>query len=330
MANAVTLTFAGETKALEASFDKAGGAARKMGHDVEESAGGFHKAGEAADAVDTKAMGFRDTITGVQDSVTGLQHIMSGQGSLADNLFQLGAGIGDLGSGFYNFLIPALQSSKVATLAQAAASKVSAGASRVWAAGQWLLNTALLASPITWIIVGIVALVAVIVLIATRTRWFQNAWSVAWSVIRSAASGAWSFIRQIPGWIAGAFSGVASSISGPFRSAFNFIASAWNNTVGGLSFSIPSWVPGIGGNSFGVPRIPYFHSGGVVPGVVGTNVLAMVQAGERIGSVASGGGSGMTVSVNIGGQRVGDVLLDPIRQAVRTRGGDVQAVLGRA
>jgi hypothetical protein len=329
MANQVTLTFAGETKGLEESFHKAGGAARQMGDETHD---GFHKAGEAADAVDTKAMGFRDTVTGVQDSMTGLHMLMGdrkpGQ-TMADSLLTLGMGVGDLGSGFYNFLIPALKGTKVATLAQAAAGKVAGGASKVWAAGQWLLNASLLASPITWIIVGIVALVAVIVLIATKTNWFQRAWGAAWGFIRSAASNAWGFIRQIPGWIAGAFSGIAGSISSPFRSAFNFIASAWNNTVGGLSFSIPSWVPGLGGNSFGVPRIPYFHSGGVVPGVVGTNVLAMVQAGERVGSVASGGSGGQTIVINVGGQRLGDVLLDPLRQAVRTRGGDVQAVLGR-
>jgi hypothetical protein len=324
MANQVTLTFAGETKGLEDSFGRAGNAAKGMGDKVGESAGGFHKAGEAADAVDTKAMGFRDTVTGVQDSMTGLHMLMGdrkpGQ-TMADSLLTLGMGVGDLGSGFYNFLIPALKSTRVATLAKA-------GADRVATAAQWLMNTALLASPITWIIVGIVALVAVIVLIATKTNWFQRAWGAAWGFIKAAASNAWGFIRQIPGWIGGAFSGIASTISGPFRSAFNFIADAWNNTVGQLSFSIPSWVPGIGGNGFSVPRLPHFHAGGVVPGVVGTEVMTVLQAGERVGSVASGGG-GQTIVINVGGQRLGDLLLDPLRQAIRTRGGDVQAVLGR-
>jgi phage-related protein len=250
MPNQVTLTFAGETKQLEESFGKAGGAARKMGDDTEHASQGFHKAGEAADAVDTKAMGFRDTITGVQDSMTGLKNIASGKGSLADGLLTLGMGVGDLASGFYNFLIPALASSKAGTLAQAAAGKVAAGASKVWAAGQWLLNTALLASPITWIVVGIVALVAVIVLIATKTNWFQRAWGAAWGAIRSTASAAWGFIRQIPGWIGSAFSGIASSISGPFRSAFNFIASR-GTTRWAACRSDPVWVPGIGGNGFG-------------------------------------------------------------------------------
>lgn len=327
MSNQVTLTFAGDTSKLEASSDKAAASLTHVGKAAEESAGGFHKAGEAADNVDTKAMGFRDTITGVQDSVTGLQKVMSGQGSLADGLFQLGAGIGDLGSGFYNFLLPVLEKSKVATLANAAASKVAALGARTWAAAQWLMNASLLASPITWIIIGIVALVAVVVLIATRTRWFQNAWAVAWGAIKATAGAAWAFIRQIPGWIAGAFSSVAGAITAPFRSAFNFIAMAWNNTVGRLSFTIPSWVPGIGGNGFSVPHIPTFHSGGVVPGVVGSTVLAAVQAGERIGSVASSGAQ--TIVVQIAGTAVGEALLDPLRNAVSSRGGNVQATLGR-
>lgn len=328
MPNQVTLTFAGESAGVEQAAARTDTALRRVGDGADEAGKGFHRAGEAADAVDTKAMGFRDTITGVQDSMTGLQNIMSGKGSLADGLFQLGAGIGDLGSGFYNFLIPALQSSRVATLGKAAADRIAAAGARTWAAAQWLMNTALLASPITWIIVGIVALVAVVYLIATRTRWFQQAWSVAWGAIRAAASNAWAFIRQIPGWIASAFSGIAGAISAPFRSAFNFIAQAWNNTVGGLSFTIPGWVPGIGGNSFGVPRLPYFHSGGIVPGVVGTNVLTVLQAGERVSSVAGSQGQ-QPIIVMIGGQTVGEALLDPLRGAVRSRGGDVQAVLGR-
>lgn len=328
MSNQVLLTFAGETKSLEAAAGRTDTALRQVGKASEEAGNGFHKAGEAADAVDTKAMGFRDTITGVQDSMTGLKQIASGQGSLADGLLTLGMGVGDLASGFYNFLIPALAKTRIGTLAKAGADRLAAAGARTWAAAQWLMNTALLASPITWIIVGIVALVAVVYLIATRTKWFQQLWAFAWSGIKAAAANAWSFISRIPGWIATAFGAVAGAISAPFRSAFNFIADAWNSTVGGLSFSIPDWVPGIGGNSFGVPRIPHFHAGGRVPGAPGQEVLAMVQAGETIGSAASSG-SGQTIVVNVGGTRLGEALLDPLRGVVRAQGGNVQAVLGR-
>jgi hypothetical protein len=59
MANQVTLTFAGETKQVEDSFSRVGESSKRMGSAVEESGDGFRKAGEAADEVDTKAMGFR-------------------------------------------------------------------------------------------------------------------------------------------------------------------------------------------------------------------------------------------------------------------------------
>src|SRR3546814_9221031 len=51
-------------------------------------------------------------------------------------------------------------------------------------AAQWAWNAAQLASPMTWVVAGIVALIAVIVLIATKTDWFQKAWSAAWGWIK--------------------------------------------------------------------------------------------------------------------------------------------------
>ena len=122
MANQVTLTFAGETTGVEKSFDRVGSSAETMGRRVGESSDGFRRAGEAADEVDTKAMGFRDTLTGVDDGMKGIAELSKGPS--LEGFLLLGTGIGDLGSGFYNFLIPALEKTKVATLAKAGADKV--------------------------------------------------------------------------------------------------------------------------------------------------------------------------------------------------------------
>jgi hypothetical protein len=196
-------------------------------------------------------------------------------------------------------------------------------------AGQWAWNAAQLASPTTWIIAGIVALVAVIVLIATKTDWFQRAWRASWGWIKDAASSAWGYIQKIPGWIGSAFSGVARAITAPFRSAFNFVADAWNNTVGRLQWSVPSWVPGIGGNSIGVPDIPHFHSGvGAVPGTPGSEVMAVLQAGERVSSAASGIGGGADIVIQSGGSQLDDLLVEILAGAIKRRGGNVQTVLG--
>jgi phage-related protein len=87
------------------------------------------------------------------------------------------------------------------------------------------------------------------------------------------------WVGDIPGRIRRAFSGLGNAISAPFRAGFDAVKSFWNNTIGGKGFTIPSWVPGVGGNSF---RFPVFHQGGIVPGAPGQEVLAILQAGERI------------------------------------------------
>src|SRR5207244_9564659 len=57
---------------------------------------------------------------------------------------------------------------------------------------------------------------------------------------------------------------MAAAISAPFKFAFNTIAGFWNNTVGKISFSVPSWVPGLGGKGFDFPKITPLASGGIV------------------------------------------------------------------
>jgi hypothetical protein len=317
MPNQVVLTFAGETKDIEDSFNRAGAAAKKAGDDVGASSDGFRRAGEAADEVDTKAMGFRDTMTGVQDTLKGTSMLMKGPSF--EGFVTLGAGIGDLGSGFYNLLIPAISKATAAFKASTLGQKAAAAATRVVTAAQWLWNAAQLASPTTWIIAGIVALIAVIVLIATKTDWFQRAWRASWKWIQSSAKSTWEYIKKIPGWIATAFSTVGRAISAPFRASFNAIARAWNNTVGRLSWSVPGWVPGIGGNSISVPNLPTFHAGGVVGGVVGSPQLTVLQGGEKVGSVASRGDNGGWVSIR--GDAVMDGLVRAIASAVDAKGG---------
>lgn len=80
-----------------------------------------------------------------------------------------------------------------------------------------------------------------------------------------------------------AFSGIFEIVTWPFRTAFNFIADAWNNTVGSLSFSVPDWVPFVGGKGFDMPKIPKLHQGGIFqsnsPAGEG---LALLKDGEMV------------------------------------------------
>lgn len=301
--NQVTLTFAGEDKPIRDSFDRVGGSAKEMGDKVKTE--GFDKAGEAADGAETKAQGFADVLGGTTDVASGFGDIM--KGDVLGGLVGVGGGLADLSGGLADFLIPALGKAKDAVLG---------------------MNFAFLSSPVFWIIAAIVVLIGVIVLIATKTDWFQKAWKASWGWIKTAASDTWDFIKKIPGWIGTAFAKVAGWISAPFRAAFNFVADAWNNTIGRLHFSIPGWVPGIGGNTISVPNLPHFHSGGTVGGPPGSEVLAVLQAGETVTPRGGSSGDG-TVILRSDGSAFSDFIIETLQTAIGRKGGNVQFVLGR-
>ncbi|MGW6738663.1 phage tail protein [Streptomyces sp. NPDC055013] len=89
----------------------------------------------------------------------------------------------------------------------------------------WAWTAALLANPITWIILAIVALVAAIVLIATKTDWFQRLWAAAWPAIKAAWDATWNALKA--GWNAmGNF--FTQTIPGWLTSVKNFFTNKWN------------------------------------------------------------------------------------------------------
>ncbi|TMC49468.1 MAG: hypothetical protein E6J14_08185 [Chloroflexi bacterium] len=119
------------------------------------------------------------------------------------------------------------------------------------------------------------------------------------SAIRDAFEKLLGFFAGTVDRVRGVFADVGNAILTPLKWAFNGIANIWNKTVGSLSFSIPGWVPVIGGDSFSMPKIPTFHGGGTVPGFPGQEVLALLQAGEKVTAAPPAGrGDGTTVIVN--------------------------------
>lgn len=204
------------------------------------------------------------------------------------------------------------------------------GATIVWTAMQWLLNVALTANPIGLIIIAIAALIAIIVLIATKTTWFQTGWKAAWGLIKAVALGVgrWFMDTLWRKWILGTFNNitgaaasmrekvvslftsmrdkllgaasklrsgfakVAGWLTAPFRAGFNAISSLWNRTLGRVSFTIPRWVPlGLGGKGWSFPQMPRLAQGGIVT----RPTVAMVgEAGpEAVVPLRRGGGGAM-------------------------------------
>ncbi|MFF0469327.1 hypothetical protein ACFYPX_18085 [Micromonospora zamorensis] len=110
-------------------------------------------------------------------------------------------------------------------IAYHAAGMAVSAATKIWAATQAVLNLALWTSPITWIVVGIVALIAVIVLIATKTTWFQTAWNATWGAVK------WAFSAALQA-IVGGFNSWWATMSGAWRAVGNFFASIGRTVAG--------------------------------------------------------------------------------------------------
>lgn len=117
------------------------------------------------------------------------------------------------------------------TTAQAAWSAATAIAT----GAQWLWNAALAASPVTWIIIGIIALIAAIVLIATKTQWFQQLWSTIWGGLKAAFSATVSWFKSVLGW----FAGLPGKFAGWFGSAKDWAVKKMTAMV--------TWVTGLPG-----------------------------------------------------------------------------------
>jgi hypothetical protein len=315
MANQVTLTFAGKEQPLVQSMDRVGQSSDVMAVRISDAA---NSSGERLDYLSSQSSLLSGGIGDIGGAITTAFGEDTAIGQFGAKMEEASAVVTGF-TGLMDLGVFATNNFKIASMASAVQTGVTSAATKVWAGMQWLLNTALLASPITWIVLGIIALVAVIVLIATKTDWFSRAWRASWRWIKDAASNTWDYMKKIPGWIGTAFAKVADFISRPYRTAFNMIARAWNNTVGRLSFTFPSWIPGIGGNGFSVPNLPTFHSGGVVGGVRGTPQVALLQAGERVSSVTTGGGAGGTTVVADG--PVMSALVGALATEIRRLGG---------
>lgn len=124
------------------------------------------------------------------------------------------------------------------TLAYIAVTNAVRLATITWTGVQWLLNAALTANPIGLIVVGIGALIAAIVLIATKTTWFQTIWDVVWGGIK-AAFGLWWAGVQI----------YFNALKAAFQAVGDAAMWLWNNAImpafNGIKAGIELWWAGV-------------------------------------------------------------------------------------
>lgn len=165
-----------------------------------------------------------------------------------------------------------------------------------------VFNAVMAVNPIALVVIAIAAVVAGLVLL-------EKKFGVITKVIEGAKI---------------VFSAIGEALEDAFKAAFNFIARAWNDTVGKLQFDIPSWVPIIGGNKFGVPKIPMLAEGGLVTGpqmaIVGEAGPELIVPLDRVKEMGGGGGDVYNVTVNMPAGSNGDQVVRAIQQYARRTG----------
>lgn len=151
-------------------------------------------------------------------------------------------------------------------------------------------NLVMSLNPISLVVIAIVALIAGLVLAYKKFEGFRNIVDSVFSVIQTVVSVSISVIK-----------GYFETLYGFYKGIFNGIATLWNNTVGKLSFKVPSWVPGLGGKGFDVPNIPMLAEGGIVTSatlaMIGEKGPEAVIPLDRMGQM---GGNNVTIHVNGG------------------------------
>lgn len=289
MGNTVTLTFAGDSKSLERTFQNVGDGAKQMASDM--------------DSASTKASGFGDKIDSVGGAVGNAEGKFMGAADLLDGLggaFGLpteGAtgmfrAFGDLSGGFevISGLFPGLLGKLGAMIGLTTAE---ATATEGAAVAQGGLNAMLAANPIGAVVLAIGLLVGAFVLAWQHSETFRDIVKGALGLVKDAALGLWDFFKELPERLWGIADTIKDAITWPFRAAFDAVKGLWNNTLGRIGFEVPDWVPAIGGKGW---HFPTFHQGGTVPGNPGQAVPILAMAGETV--VPAGRGGGDTFVIN--------------------------------
>lgn len=101
-------------------------------------------------------------------------------------------------------------------------------------ASVWGFTSALLANPITWIVIAIVALIAVFVLLYNKCEWFRNGVNAIWDGIKAGASAVASFFSNMFNGIKNVASNVLEAARSTVSEKLNNIKAAYEANGGGI------------------------------------------------------------------------------------------------
>lgn len=111
----------------------------------------------------------------------------------------------------------------------------------------WSFTAALLANPVTWVVIGIVALIAALVLLYNKCEWFRNAVNSILSFFKEKLGAALEVAKNIFGAIGNAISSVMGAAKATVEEKLSNIKSAYESHGGGIKGVAAAAMEGVKG-----------------------------------------------------------------------------------
>lgn len=100
--------------------------------------------------------------------------------------------------------------------------------------GIWSFTAALLANPITWIVIGIVALIAAIVLLWNKCEWFRNGVKAVFDFIKNGITSAFNIVKNVFNGIKSVIGNVLSTVVSNTKQRLDSMKQAYQDHGGGI------------------------------------------------------------------------------------------------
>lgn len=156
-----------------------------------------------------------------------------------------------------------------------------------------------------------------------------NVWNNAWATARVVSEGIGQAFAALGTFVQSVWTGIGNAIRGAINGvigAINGIIRAIDGLQVHIHLNLPDPLPDINFDWWGLNLgyLPYLHSGGIVPGAPGSDVLAILQAGERVIPANQANSGGTNITINVPGgmfldraslNTLADMLADHLRLA---------------
>lgn len=151
----------------------------------------------------------------------------------------------------------------------------------------WALNAALLANPITWIVVAIMALVAVFVILWNECEGFRNFWISIWDAIVVAFTAVWEWLKQAAKDIAQFFVDAWNAIKKAWSATGKWFSDVWQSIKKAFS-AVGKWFSDIFTGAWNGIKKAFSAVGSFFSGIWSTIKNTFSKVGKTIGDAVSG------------------------------------------